>query len=213
VKGFAATMVAVLTAVGAVSAHRLDEYLQATRVSIARDQLALEVDLTPGVSIAQAIVESVDTNADNAISPAEAETYGRNVLSDLLVQLDGGHVAMSLTRIETPTIEEMRTGLGTIRLRAAGSVEVVAGEHQVSVFNNHRPDTSVYMVNALVPDDRGIDIVSQSRDLRQREFRMQTTVRRQWLTPMVWLGIGGAGLVVAVKLTKNEKRKTNREDA
>ena len=70
----------------------------------------------------------------------------------------------------------MRSGTGTIRLRAAGSVEAGAGRHRVELINNHRPETSVYMVNALVPEDSGIDVVSQTRDPRQREFRAEYNV-------------------------------------
>ena len=36
------------------AAHRLDEYLQATRLSLARNQITLEIDLTPGANIAAA---------------------------------------------------------------------------------------------------------------------------------------------------------------
>ena len=59
------------------AAHRLDEYLQAARVSLARDRIALEVDLTPGANIAPAIVALLDRDGDGTISPIEAEAYGQ----------------------------------------------------------------------------------------------------------------------------------------
>ena len=37
------------------SAHRLDQYLQATRLSLEKNQVGVEIDLTPGVEVAQAI--------------------------------------------------------------------------------------------------------------------------------------------------------------
>jgi hypothetical protein len=181
VKALAATVIVLLAAGGEASAHQLDEYLQAARVSIARDRLALDLDLTPGISVASSVIATLDSNADGSLAPAEAEAYGRRVLSDLLVTLDGNRVGMTLLLIEVPTIEEMRHGLGTIRMQVAGSVEARPGRHQVQFFNNHRPETSVYMVNALVPEDRGVDVVSQSRDARQRVFQMEATVRPQWL--------------------------------
>jgi hypothetical protein len=54
------------------AAHRLDEYLQAARVSLARDRVTLEVDLTPGAAVTPAIVALVDRDGDAVISPAEA---------------------------------------------------------------------------------------------------------------------------------------------
>ena len=54
-------------------AHRLDEYLQATRVAIARDRIDLEIDLTPGATIAASIATEIDTDRDGRFSPAEGE--------------------------------------------------------------------------------------------------------------------------------------------
>ena len=113
---------------GEVSGHQLDEYLQATRVSIARDRVTLDIDLTPGVTIAPAIVETLDANADNIIGPSEAGAYGRAMLSDVVVTFDGHPVVMALTQIEVPTIDEMRHGMGTIHCaRWAASRHVRAG--------------------------------------------------------------------------------------
>jgi hypothetical protein len=212
VKSFAAALVVLFAASGDVFAHRLDEYLQATRVSFARDQLAIDVDLTPGVSIASGVISMLDTNADGAIAPAEGEAYGRTVLSDLLLTLDGNGVGMTLERIEIPTLDEMRNGMGTIRLRAAVSVENGSGRHRLQLLNNHRPESSVYMVNALVPEDRGVVIVSQSRDSRQREFQMETIVRPQWPMRLLWLGLGAAVVTLTMLGGRsNEKRITKNE--
>ena len=37
-------------------AHRLDEYLQATRISVATNRIDLSIDLTPGVAVAAAVM-------------------------------------------------------------------------------------------------------------------------------------------------------------
>ena len=192
-KALGAAVLVLLAMCGEVSGHQLDEYLQATRVSIARDRVTLDIDLTPGVTIAPAIVETLDANADNIIVPSEAGAYGRAVLSDIVVTFDGRPVVMALTQIEVPTIDEMRHGMGTIRLRAVGGVEARAGRHRLDVVNGHRRDTSVYLVNALVPDDGGVDIVSQSRDAHQREFHLEAAVRPRWAT-LLWFAMGGGGV-------------------
>ena len=210
----------MLATCGEVSGHQLDEYLQATRVSIARDRVTLDVDLTPGVTIAPAIVETLDTNADNIIGPSEAGAYGRAMLSDVVVTFDGHPVAMALTQIEVPTIDEMRHGMGTIHLRATGSIAARAGRHRLDVVNDHRRDTSVYLVNALVPDDGGVDIVSQSRDAHQREFHLEAAVRPSWAMLLWFAGgwrrggvdVGGWGVEKRKRKTKREKRKTINEE-
>jgi len=45
--------IAVLAIPPTATAHRLDEYLQATRVSIDVDRVDLEIDLTAGTAIAK----------------------------------------------------------------------------------------------------------------------------------------------------------------
>ena len=209
-KAFAAALVVVLAAGGDARAHRLDEYLQATRVSFARDRLAIDVDLTPGISIASGVIAMLDANADGTIAPAEADAYGRAVLSDVRVSLDGNPLGMTLAGIDVPALDEMRNGTGTIRLHAAGSIAAGAGRHRLELVNNHRPETSVYMVNALVPEDSGIDVVSQTRDPRQREFRAEYDVTSEWVGYVTLLGLGTAGVVLAKK-RRNEKGKTKNE--
>jgi hypothetical protein len=205
VKVLGAAVLVLFVTSGELSAHQLDEYLQATRVSIARDRVTLEVDLTPGVTIASAIVETLDANADNVIGPSEAGAYGLAVLSDLVVTFDGHPVVMTLAQIEVPAIDSMRHGLGAIHMRATGRVEARAGRHRLDVVNGHRRDTSVYMVNALVPDDVGIDVVSQSRDVHQREFHLEAAVRPRWAT-LLWFAMGG-GSAMALMIVGGARKK------
>ena len=116
-------IVIVALASASPSAHRLDEYLQAARVNLARNAVELEIDLTPGASVAEAVIALVDADGDNAITPVEAESYGRSVLNDILVELDGSRVALTLARVEVPSLDAMRHGMGTIQLRATAVVD------------------------------------------------------------------------------------------
>src|SRR3954467_12204708 len=77
-------------------AHRLDEYLQATRVAIERDRVEVEINLTPGVSIPGQVTAWVDLNRDGEISPFESLTYGRQVLGSLVLSFDGATMPLHL---------------------------------------------------------------------------------------------------------------------
>ena len=182
------------------AAHRLDEYLQASRVSVARDRVALEVDLTPGANIASEVIGSLDRDGDAAISPIEAQSYGQSVLADLVVQLDGRPVSLTLTRVEISTIAELREGMGAIRVQATATIDgSVAGRRELHLQNDHQPEKSVYLANALVPDTADVRIVSQRRDSRQRDLRIEYTVEPRWPAKLVWLLAGVsvlAGLLV-----------------
>ena len=193
---FVLTAVALLAFSASPSAHRLDEYLQAARVSLERTGVALDIDLTPGANVADHVLALIDTDGDAQISPLEAESYGRNVLGDLILELDGRHVALMLTRVEVPTADEMRHGLGTIQVRANGRADLgVYGRRELRFRNNHEAGSSVYLVNALIPEDAGIQVVGQTRDARQRDARIEYNLTPQWPKYMYW------PLLTAVVLT------------
>jgi hypothetical protein len=193
----AATAGIVMALAASPSTHRLDEYLQATRVAFGRARVDLEIDLTPGASIADKIIGLIDRNADGRITEAEAETYGRGVLTDVLLNVDGDRIDLTLDRVEVPSTAEMRHGIGTIQVRASGDVAPrMSFTRQLHFQNNHHAESSVYLVNALVPADSGIGVVSQTRDTKQRNVRIDYTVTPNWPKYLYWpllalLAVGG----------------------
>lgn len=158
------------------SAHRLDEYLQATRIAIQRDGIAVEINLTPGAEIADGIVDGIDLDGNDEISEAEAQTYANRVIQSLSLNIDGIARSLGLRDYRVPPLADMRQGEGVIRLHAFASHSGEAGPHQLRFANAHRPDIGVYMVNALIPDDDGIHVTGQSRDMLQKEFSLDYTV-------------------------------------
>ncbi len=194
---FAATAVIVLMLSTAPAAHRLDEYLQAARVSFERTRVALEVDLTPGAKVADGIIALIDRDGDSRISPLEAESYGRDVLGDIVLELDGRPVALTLSHVEVPSLDEMRYGIGTIQLRAGGSVEDGWNRRRELQFrNNHQTVSSVYLVNALIPSDKSVRVVGQSRDAKQRDVRIEYSMTPQWPKYLYWPVFGTAAFFV-----------------
>lgn len=158
-------------------AHRLDEYLQATRLSIDLNRIGIEMDLTAGEAMASQVFSWIDTNRDGEISKAEGEAYARQVLSSVALQADGKPVPLTLTEAQFPELREMSRGTGIIRLRATGRISATrAGRHDVSFRNNHQPASSVYLINSLVPANHRIQIADQERDHAQRGLLMTYTV-------------------------------------
>ena len=210
-KVVAVAVVALLTAPAEAAAHRLDEYLQAARVSLARDRLTLELDLTPGASIASSIVTLLDRDGDGSITPIEAREYGLAVLSSLVVELDGRAIALTLTRAEVPPLEEMHDGVGSIRLQAVGRVDISGAGRRLLYFkNNHRPEGSVYLVNALVPEDRRMAVLAQTRDPQQREIRIEYAVGPPWPIRALWLIVAAAVLATLIARRRSSPARSGR---
>ena len=206
----AAAFAACLLVPAGAAAHRVDEYLQATRLSLTRDQLVLEMDLAPGTMLAPELVGVIDTDRSGTISPEEAERYGRTVLAEVMLAVDGKTATPALTGVEVPSIEELRDGTGAIRIRASSDrLDVPSGRVRLYFRNDHRPAASVYLVNALLPRDTGVRVLGQTRDGPQREAwidydiapRSSSTRPTARLARLAWLmaGLGGLPIWLAVR--------------
>ncbi|MDA1275324.1 MAG: hypothetical protein O2960_14950 [Verrucomicrobia bacterium] len=154
-------------------AHRLDEYLQATRITVESDSIDLIIDLTPGVAIAQHLLRLIKFDGDGRISGKEKEAYSQRVLSQLRLDLDGKQQSITLLAATFPSLQQLKTGEGTIRIKAIAKFPaLVIGTHEIVFVNNHLPTFSVYLVNALVPRNKAIHIVRQRRDELQKEYHL-----------------------------------------
>lgn len=191
-----------LAIVPSAGAHRLDEYLQATLLSIDIEHVDLEIDLTAGVAMASEVFAWIDTNRDREISEAEGEAYARQMLRSVVLAVDGRSLPITLVETHFPQFSDMSLGIGTIRLRATAKVPSARyGFHQVSFLNGHRSESSVYLVNALVPANPHIMLGGQRRDHAQHRLTLDYTVMAE--APPAWsfaLLAGFAGLVLALRL-------------
>src|SRR5262249_5569526 len=80
----------ILLAIGAPAfPHRLDEYLQATTISVEKDRVRAEVRLTPGVAVLPVVLARVDRDGDGVLSTVEQRAYAQRVLRDLSLAVDG----------------------------------------------------------------------------------------------------------------------------
>ena len=65
---FAVAAAFVLAWVATAEGHQLDEYLQATRLDLSRDEVVVELSLTPGASIASQVLALIDRDRDHTVS-------------------------------------------------------------------------------------------------------------------------------------------------
>jgi hypothetical protein len=191
-----------------LEAHRLDEYLQATRVAIVRDRVDLEIDLTPGVALAAQIFGAIDTDRDGEISSDEARRYASTVIDNITIEVDGHRAALSLSGDRFPGFQEMSRGIGAIRLSATAPILTPTGPHRLRVRNDHRSDIGVYLANALVPIGPDIEITAQARDTLQHELRIDYRV-----LPAVWssppaLAAGGIAMILVLVVWRQGQGRT-----
>ena len=142
-------LLALLAFPSAVFAHRLDEYLQATLVVIEPGEVRLQINLTPGVDVAEQVLALIDCNRDSVISKSEITAYAESLKRDLIVRLDQRNVELKLTASDFPEPTELRTGLGIIQMEfSVKPSSLAAGVHKLTLENRHLPGLSVYLFNA-----------------------------------------------------------------
>lgn len=149
-------------------AHRLDEYLQATLVSVEPGEVRLKINLTPGVAVADQVIQLIDRDRDGLISTNEATAYAKVLMRELFLRLDQRKVELKLISSNFPTPTELRTGSGIIQIEfyaTAGSLP--SGAHKLILENRHLRGLSVYLFNAAQPGSGSVHITRQKRNNSQ----------------------------------------------
>jgi hypothetical protein len=158
-----------LSLTGGTSAHRLDEYLQATLIGVMRDGTDVEIQLTPGVAMLPVLMAVIDQDGDGRISSAEERAYVNRVAREVELRVDGIPARLSLIESTFPAIEAMREGLGTIRIK----LRTARSGHQLRFENRHLPQVSAYLVNCLAAHSDGLVVRGQKRDEAQRSIEFE----------------------------------------
>jgi len=165
---FALLLVALVALPPAVFGHRLDEYLQATLVSIEAGGVRVQINLTPGVAVADQVLRLIDRDNDGVISTNEAVAYAELLKRDLTLRVDCRDLELKLTAFEFPAPGELRTGWGIMQMEFFSKTSSLAGgAHKVMLENRHVPAASVYLFNAAQPKSGEIQIISQKRNDNQ----------------------------------------------
>jgi hypothetical protein len=182
-------------------AHRLDEYLQATILSVEKDHIDASMRLIPGIAVSASVIASIDSNGDGVLSQAEQRTYAERVLADLSLTVDGKRLKPRMVSADFPQVERMRDGLGEIHIEYTADLPAGGLKRRLVLENHDQDRKSVYLVNCLVPTDHDIRIVSQSRNEQQSLYQLDyiqaggvsdSPFRTWWLN--LRGSVGGLGL-------------------
>jgi len=169
-------ILALLAFPSAAFGHRDDQYLQATLVVIEPSEIRLQINLTPGVAVAEQVLARIDRDRDGAISKHEAAAYAELLKRDLTARLDGRKLELKLAASELVSPAELRTGAGTIQMEfTAISGPLAAGAHRLTLENRHLTTMSVYLINAAQPRFATVQITRQKRNANQSACEIDFT--------------------------------------
>jgi len=197
-----ATAIVALAVTPAV-AHRLDEYLQGTLISIEKSRVQAEITLTPGVAVFPMLLKTIDVDRDGTISEGEKLAYAARVLRDLSLSIDGRSLTPRLLSTRFPAIDAMKEGRGEIRIEFDSDLPGGGPGRKLVLQNHHQSGIAAYQVNCLVPRDPDIKVVAQKRNYTQSFYELDYQ-QAGALSPQplfIWpLGLRGAVIAVAILL-------------
>jgi len=185
------------------SAHRLDEYLQATTISVEKDHIRAQMRLTPGVAVFPQVFASIDTDKSGVISPAEQRAYAERVLGDLSLTVNKVRFPLHLTACQFAETREMKEGRGEIELEFDAAVPRLENRRKLTFANHHQSRIAAYLVNCLVPTDPAIHVTAQDRDYLQSSYQLDYVQDGGTLSAQpfraqresAWAWLGGVGSV------------------
>jgi hypothetical protein len=176
------------------SAHRIDEYLQATILSLGTNRLQGSMRLIPGILVSPLVIAAIDSNGDGVFSESEERAYAQRVLGDLSITVDGESIQPKLFSMSFPRPEQMREGLGEIQIEYTADFPYGGANRTLVLSNHHLNRSSVYLMNVAVPQDRNIRIMAQKRNEQQSLYEvdyLQTAAtdgrRTPWESLRLWL--------------------------
>ena len=214
-KRMGVSVLLALSLTGGAAAHRLDEYLQATLIGVTRDTVEVEIQLTPGVAVLPVLMAVIDQDRDGRISSEEERAYVGRVAREVELRIDGVPAPLSLIESNFPTIESMREGSGTIRMK----LRTERSGHELRFENRHLPQISAYLVNCLAAASDGLVVSQQKRDAVQTSIEFEYSFgadavpgpRSAWiaLAPF-WPAAIGMLLVVRMAVLVYRERNTTR---
>jgi hypothetical protein len=125
---------------------------------------------------------------------AKNEPMCKHVLGDLSITMDAQAVQPRLVSWSIPQPAALRDGLGEIHIEYTAELPHSDPDRSFILSNHHLSRTSVYLMNVLVPEDRGIRILAQKRNAQQTVYELdyeQTStaagVDTTWRNLRTWL--------------------------
>jgi hypothetical protein len=193
----------ILSAATPVFAHQVDEYVQATTISVEQDRVQAQIRLTPGVDVYPTVLAAIDTE---------------RVLRDVSLTLDGRLLSMRLVSMQFASSEELSDGRGTIQLSLDAEVPHGGSNRKLVFENHHMARIAAYLVNGLVPRDPDLRITAQNRSFEQSIYQMDYVQSGVASGPMTlawwsgtfgWLAVAALLLLAPLALMRRRRRAAN----
>jgi hypothetical protein len=195
-RGCLAAVAILQLAAAPAFAHRLDEYLQGTILSVERGRLTAQITLAPGIAVLPVVLAAVPADGREAVPESVQRAYAMRVLRELNLALDEQRLAPQLVSVRFSGAGEMKEGLGEIRIEFTAELPHGSRNRRLHFENHHQGRISVYLVNCLVPRDPAIRVIAQHRNPSQSVYDLEyEDAAGESQTSSLGLAATGRGLI------------------
>jgi hypothetical protein len=118
------------------------------------------------------VLAEIDQDANGFISDSEQRAYAQRVLRDLILTVDGHRLTPRLVSLAFPPAQQMKDGLGEIRIGFAAALTRGGPSRKVTLENRHIAGISAYQVNCLSPSDPDVRVLAQRRNYTQSFYEL-----------------------------------------
>jgi hypothetical protein len=180
VKAAAAAGLLLALAPAIAGAHPLDEVVQGAYLTLAPGELRLELDITPGTQVSASVLTALDANADHQITDAEARAYGRLVLSQSSLTLDGAPAVWRLQGVAAPPYDHILAEAQTLKIYAVAARPNRAGPRALAFENRYAPAKTQAVANIFLQPAGGwrYAVTAQQHSDDGRRLSVAYTVAR-----------------------------------
>ncbi|MFI7709387.1 hypothetical protein [Nonomuraea sp. NPDC049480] len=148
------------------AAHPTDETIQQTYLTPTGSQLAIQLDLTPGVLVAPAFAQTIDTNGNHTLSTTETTAHADQVTSKLALRVDGRAVPLTITKRTYPAYDLLAAAGGAVTLDL--TADLPSGTRNIVFTNNYNPGRTTVQMDVLVAaaDPAPLDTIAHADEGR-----------------------------------------------
>ncbi len=116
------------------------------------DRVSIEVELYPGLLVAEEFVAALDADGDGMISEDEALAYVRGLVgSSMHARFGASEVTLRLERVRCAPFEALRASDGTLVFELSADAPSTDGVREVAVSYSHAPAHSTVQLSVTLP--------------------------------------------------------------
>jgi len=105
-------------------AHPHTDVDQQVALTLAADRVAAEIVIVPSIEAGPTILARIDSDADGAISGAEADAFAQDVAATLELEVAATRIFSGVTHVEVGDPDALAAGLGSIAISIVADVEI-----------------------------------------------------------------------------------------